>query len=371
MDDKYPYNDDLLIEGKDYDNAGKIYPGISFSLRFPELIAELNDSDAKALKAKLVLRVLGVSAVGMVLTSLTAASAASFYHGSHFWAGIIITAAAFIGVLGGAIGLGLFSARSKEAWLENRLVVECLRQFHFMLMIRLAPEIIAIAHSRQNGEPTERTNALHQEFERKRSAALLELAPNLIRRKAAELASIIEASEARPAFRVQPMPPAEIFNCAAGAELLSAYGTLRLRRQKQFAEYKLQKRGILFSAFPRSQAAILSNLSFGCVILLLVLHLVSAGVFLWDEHHHTAIIDFVAVWIALFALSVRAIEEGLKPQAEIERYRHYRMTCDRIHERFHTGDLNEKLSAIAEMEQAAYEEMVAFLRSYHEARFTM
>ena len=160
MDDKYPYNDDLLIEGKDYDNAGKIYPGISFSLRFPQLIDELQDCDVKALKAKAVLRVLGLSAVGMVLTSLTAASAAPFYHGNHFWAGIIITAAAFTGVLGGAIGLGLFSARSKEAWLENRLVVECLRQFHFMLMIRLAPDIIAIASSRQNGKPTEHTNAL-------------------------------------------------------------------------------------------------------------------------------------------------------------------------------------------------------------------
>lgn len=371
MSDDYPYNDDLIIENDDFENTCKIYPLISFSLRFPELISEFCKVDDVALKAKMLLRCLGLSSVGMVLISLTAASAAPFYHGNHIWADVIITAAAIIGILGGAIGLGLFSMKCKEVWLQNRLVVECLRQFHFTLLIRLAPDIVTIAASRLEGAPADRSNALLHEFERKRVAALLELLPNLVCRKAAELTAIIEAPDASPAFRVPPMPPADIFNTVAGAELLSAYGTLRLKRQKQYAEYKLQKRGLIFSAFPRSQAVILSNLSMGCVILLLVLHMISAGIILWDQGHHTTIIDFAAVWIALLALSIRAVEEGLKPHAEIERYRHYRMTCDRIHERFQSGDLTEKLSAIEEMEQAAYEEMVAFLRSYHEARFTM
>jgi hypothetical protein len=75
--------------------------------------------------------------------------------------------------------------------------------------------------------------------------------------------------------------------------------------------------------------------------------------------------------IALFALALRAVEEGLKPKAEIERYRHYQSAARRALEEFDKGDTRSKLEAAKSLERAAYDEMAIFLKSYEEAGFKM
>jgi hypothetical protein len=71
------------------------------------------------------------------------------------------------------------------------------------------------------------------------------------------------------------------------------------------------------------------------------------------------------------ALALRAIEEGLKPKAEIERYRHYQAVTRRALEEFDKGDTRSKLEAVKTLERAAYDELTIFLKAHEEAGFKM
>jgi hypothetical protein len=76
------------------------------------------------------------------------------------------------------------------------------------------------------------------------------------------------------------------------------------------------------------------------------------------------------IWIAIVALAFRALQEGLQPEREIERYRHYRAGIRAIRDRFdQASSPAEKFEVMQEMERLTFDEFVNFLRSNDEARF--
>jgi len=371
--DNYPYNDDLLLAPGDQENARRFYGPVANALIFPELIELFLPVDARANRAKLRLRNLGFGSVVMLTLALLAASSAPFYEHADPWAAYIVITSALLGVAGGLLGFGLFSRNAKATWLECRLVTEGLRALHFRLLVVLSPQIIRAADAFATD---------HDSFEpyyQLRAQALEEFRQNVVLRRSEELTRLLDNRETRPPIEINSLPSADVFDGKYGRVLLEAYATLRMRRQCQYADHMLKDDGRILSRFPRTQARVIGGLGVGCVVMLFALHLYSASVPLLASTeplpaHLGALLPQVhqlAVWIALIALVLRAIEEGLKPRTEIDRYRHYRITTERLSTQFKARDVGGKVQIMSAMENVVHDEMVNFLRSNSEARFIM
>lgn len=349
MVEPYPYNDDLLRSASDQEAARDQYGPIAFALIFPALLALFAEADVVANAEKRKLRRRGLASVALVTVALLAASATPEL-GSKELSMVVGFIAALLGIAGAL--LGYFNTPHK--WLQYRLVTESLRQFHFRTLIQMAPDILAAVAS---GDSTV--------FDKKRAGALAGFEQDVIKRKAALMDALIEAPETSKSDLIAPAPDPAVFTQESGPLLLSAYRNLRILRQCQYADYKLSRGSGLFSSFPKRQANILGMIGLACIALLLLAH-VGSAIFASNGTLHLA-----AVWIALLALSSRVIEEGLKPRAEVERYRHYQASTYRILDTFDRGDAAGRIRAAEQLERAAFDEMVIFLRSHDEARFTM
>jgi len=355
--DSYPYNDDLLRTPADQQHARDTYGTIAFALIFPALVECHDRADAVANGEKRRIRRRGLASVALVTCAILLASLAPYIpeglrelpYAPH----AIGLLSALLGIAGGVIAL----RNSTTTWLEHRLVTEGLRQFHFCMLIRLAPDLLLAARS---GD--------HAEFERKRKIEFEGFCRNLIARKASVLASLTREREVSKELRIDPSPASKALADANGAILLKAYRDLRILRQCQYADHKLADDTRLLSRMPRQQLRVLTALGASCVALLLSAHIISA-LLLGNELDRW--VQLAAIWIAIGALALRVIEEGLKPRAEIERYRHYQSTTYRILERFDRGDVEARLQAAEQLEQAAFDEMTIFLRAQKEARFVM
>jgi hypothetical protein len=87
---------------------------------------------------------------------------------------------------------------------------------------------------------------------------------------------------------------------------------------------------------------------------------------------HDPRVHVVAIWCAIFALAIRAVEEGFGVRDETERYRDYQSSVEAIRERFDQAtEPVEKLRIMVDMERLSYEEMCSFLRNAHDTRFVM
>ena len=109
------------------------------------------------------------------------------------------------------------------------------------------------------------------------------------------------------------------------------------------------------------------------VLGLVAVHLgVVLGVVGDIEEDRLVILHVAAIWLALLALAVRTVEEGLQPQREIERYRAYGMALEDVQAEFSAaGSPVERIEAMRSLERLSFVEMVNFLKANHEARFVM
>jgi hypothetical protein len=84
------------------------------------------------------------------------------------------------------------------------------------------------------------------------------------------------------------------------------------------------------------------------------------------------IFAITAIWIALFALAARAVEQGLQPEREIERYQQYGSALRAVRDRFDRSETAaEKLQIMVEMEQLSFDEMRNFLITNDRSSFVM
>jgi hypothetical protein len=127
---------------------------------------------------------------------------------------------------------------------------------------------------------------------------------------------------------------------------------------------------------PWRQAQILSQISLIAIALLCVIHV---GV-LWDAFLTGSVwvvfasnsIYVVTIWIALAALAVRAVEQGLQPEREVERYQQYRSALRAILDRFdRAATQGEKIQIMEEMERLSFDELRNFLITNERAKFVI
>jgi hypothetical protein len=246
-------------------------------------------------------------------------------------------------------------------------MTERIRQFHFQTFVRRLPEIRA---SLKDGR-TQEAFMLERERWLEGFKAMFE------GRVASEFARTV-SEEASTDFWLYdgPKEPGEVGDSADLDPLFCAYRELRIRHQIGYASYKLSDDYKILSSAPRRQATVLSTIAFICIVLICALHVVVLFTALVKEWVSTdlgwSIIGVAIIWIAIVALGVRAIEQGLQPEREIERYQQYSSAVKAVLERFDDARSQaEKVRIMEEMERLSFDEMRNFLLTNNRSQFVM
>lgn len=367
----HTFNDDLLANQGDGEQARTLYPDIAHVLDDPDLRQLFNSYDEPAKGAKRRSRSIGFQAVGMVTLSLLFVAAEPVLHhlaqSRPVLAEVIealVYVSVFFAIVGTAWGFfGLLFRKAKSDWLLRRLMTERLRMLHFQTLVCRIPEI-----ARSVGDP----EAARKYGEERK----VWLAQFIVRHKgklAAELDTILEGGE-RDDFWLHPKPSHDPANAEqAPASLFAAYRDLRIVHQLQYATYKLGEGDTFLPSLPHRQAKVFSLLSMLAVLVIVGLHIViGLGVGLGSNEFLITILGSIAICVAIFALAIRTLEEGLQPEREVERYRKYQSAVRAIRDRFdHAITNRERLMAMADMERLVFDEMCDFMETHAKARFVM
>jgi hypothetical protein len=363
------FNNDLLIDPSDLDRAGRGFSQMMHVLSHVSLQDTFRRFDRLGNAAKRKGRIAGLLAILLGTTALAIAAATPKAQG---W-GLI---AAICGVFSIGIGLGgALYAGAKRRWLCNRVMTERLRQFHFQAFVCRWREIAGTLA----GPDAARAYIAQREtwFDR-----FIAPYPGQLD---AELTDLLDDETASKCW-LHPKPslpkPGEIIPDLEG--LFAAYHDLRISHQLHYANYKLRSNQKMFSWSPRLQEVIFSYAVLICILAIFVIHLwiafsIALGgripgpeEILLQRETETAgtNVHVIVIWIAIAALAVRALQEGLQPEREIERYRHYRAGVRALRDRFDEARSPlEKLEVMLEMERLSFDEFRNFLRSSSEARF--
>lgn len=368
------FNNDLPIDEADIKLIEREFKEIAWIVVDQTLRERFLDVDPKANLAKARARRLGVLAISLCALALLVAAAdplypLSFSEGGKAptWVKWLGGGAALLGVIGGLIGwFGAFHGESRDRWLNNRVLTERMRHFHFQFLLRHAAQI---QHASQSPKDSPERERLHQT----RTAAWTRFKMNyddFISGKCAELIGDEDEHQfwvvslpTGAAGEAEPPPDAAIF---------SYFKSRRFEGQSRYAAYVLREEHAMKA--PRLQASAISKIALLCVAILFVIHLVLAaatglGV---DKAVWGGLAHVLAVWLAIIALAAKTFEEGLRPEQEIERMTVYANGIRRLEHRFAASDTGAKrLAVMEELERFCYWELRQFLRTHQRARFSL
>jgi len=380
---EHKFNDDLLLLESDLRLAAKKYPSNFHVLDHPALRRLFVEYDEPARRAKSKGLMFGLLAIALGFCALAAAAGEILVMSACGACGppdvtgqaefssrlltVVFFACALASVLIG--GLGVLVGPRKREWLHNRLMAESIRQFHFQTFAFRLPEILASL----------KDDAAKAKFRQDRELRFESFTARMVGRIDSVFAAAIQEEEDFGPWRHDGARSKEPSTAPESKDLdplFEAYRELRILHQLGYAQYKLQNDLGKISAFPRTQLAVLSRAAFVWIILLLVLHVgLLAGAFSHGPvktvlHSPEAIVAII--WVALAALATRAIEQGLQPEREIERYQQYRSAVRGILGRFdEASSQTAKVKIMREMEQLAVQEMQNFLITGERSRFVI
>lgn len=337
---------------------------VRFAFEFPELLADFRVADAKANAAKKTSRRAGYISVAMVLAALLAGSSAPVLHALHISHSLELTigyVSAALGLMGAALGLlGLRNTSSRHIWLRNRLKTESMRLFHFQYMAAQFPNLIAAGSN----------PALRPAYLAARATAYADLVNGPLADPDAELHRIAIQSGAY-AFRAAPEAHLAGDEDTAIAEtVFAAWRKLRLQWQLGYCEAMLATKRTGKRLSSRQTERAFSRLGWASVAIVVTLHIVMIAAEplslsrLW--------LEAAVVWTALIALGARALEAGLQPSRDVERYEQYRANILVASERFEAADgLAGKLEVMRGFERNSLEEMRIFMRTHKRSSFML
>lgn len=338
-------------------------PRIRFAFEFPELLERFREADAAAGAAKRLNRQLGYFSVGLVFVALAAASAAPLLKPfGHDIQAAFAYGSAVLGLAGTALGFaGMRRDSSRRRWLHNRLRTETMRILHFHLIAARLPEIAAIG-------PDEAAQAAYRAA---RDAALAQLHARVLADPEAELQRIAKSHDVA-AFEIEvaeaPIPAN--MDTGAFANAVAAWRRLRIDWQLNYCEAKLAHGATGGQMSSRQTEHAFARIAWGAVAAIIVLHFALLGAdvigvpMLW--------VEVLVVWTALAALAVRALEDGLQPQREVERYEQYRANILVTRERLaRAPDIAAQLETIRAFERVSLEEMRVFMRTHARSKFLL
>ncbi|HWA00187.1 MAG TPA: hypothetical protein VG841_07705 [Caulobacterales bacterium] len=358
----FKFNTDLLTEENDHKMALGAYPHVYFALNFPDLRDLFLSLDAQATATKNRSRRLGVTAVCLVALALVIAAATPLHHrlpepGPR----IIVILGAAAGIVGGGIGaFGIWFSKAKYEWLEQRYLSERLRQLHFQILIALAGDIVKGAESRDPNAFYALRSAALERFKQHQISPVSSKVGEMIKDECGEEQWLIKAGET-------PLPDGDPHL----DELMQAIEDLRMTHQLNYAELKLSPESLPLWSSPVKQVAVFSGVAFWAVATILLLDIAALLGALGPEELR-GWIDIAALWLAIVALAMRALEEGFQSRREKERYRQYGSNLRLVRRRFREAKgAAEKVRALREMEDIAHEDLANFLKGNDEARFVM
>ncbi len=368
------FNDDLLANEGDLERAAGLYPDLVHVLDHPELRQLFSSYDVPANKAKGRSRIAGCAAVALVTISLLLLALEPIlrlyseqgeqHRGLLKIEHALVYVSAVFAVVGAVIGLfGVLFRRAKSEWLHRRLMTERLRQFHFQTLVRRIPEIVASLQGDQ---------AIASFIEQRKSW----LAAFRLRHEGklnSEFGLILEGRD-RERFWLHPAAKIDDETLAKiPANLFAAYRELRIVHQLQYASYRLGEGDSLLPALPRPQADAFSRISMIAVVTIVALHIgIGFAVFRQQAEMMGTWLASLAIMVAIVGLAIRTLEEGLKPEREVERYRHYQFSVLAVCDRFEAASSpREKISVMEQMERLVSDEMCDFIETHAHARFVM
>jgi len=365
---QFRYNHDLLLSPQDLAAAKDSFPKIFPALDHPELRTRFAAIDEVANRMKASSRGLGTLSIFLVTLALVSASTAHLTQplpGTKLW-GSLATICGLVGLLIG--GFGVMHSSRKQRWLLHRFATERLRQFFFQTQVVLAGEIVRAGASGDWAAFLNRRAAAFRQLEQMLDAELperLELA----------LSDAADIGPSLDRWMLDPdgTAPGPVTHSDAAEQLKGAYRSLRLNGQRTFAQHKLRETGRWMSSFPADQLRTFQRASGGAILLSVILHLAVAGSIVAGSETAAGLwLDIAAIWLAIFALAVRTLDQGLRPGADVERYSAYRDGARNLLGRFDTAKTwPATLEAMRDMETLSYDEMISFLRSNRKATFSM
>jgi hypothetical protein len=336
-------------------------PTIQFAFHFPELLASFQEFDAEANDARDRNRRRGMLGIGLVWIALVYAASTPLLHGGHHSLPLRIVGvvAAALGLIGTTFGLfGLSNTSQRRRWLMARWKTEMLRLFHFQYIASRVRDI----------EEAQRQD-LQSAYEARRKAALDELLTTLTTTVDHDFEEAIEPGSPEPfAFIEKQFATGRL--SSAMKDLLAAWLTLRVEWQLEYCKAKLDNRATKHKLSPRQQENVFSHITWVCITIVMLTHFAFVVGELVSVRMNW--LETVVIWTALMALSIRALEDGLQPQREVERYEHYRASVLVSRQRFlATHDVQTKLEIMRNFEQVSLEEMRTFLRTHAKAKFLL
>jgi hypothetical protein len=387
----FEYNDEFFFDATTRERAAADFSNIWFALHSEKMAAEFrkNDDEAKRLKAEfqlwgfrvVILAVLALSLAAVEPTFLRPATEAGYLHSAT--SEIVAAFGGLAGVASVLIGyFGMGFAGRKLHWLRARLVCERIRQWRWQYYCAHIPEILEASADRIRRE----------EFASRRDAEFSKFVENLKAGEEAALRTILSpAAESPDAVWAQAefktgLQRIETFHAIESAkppgndpasQLVAAYKNARIGAQKRYARYLVKDSGP-FTTHPATQRAWLHKRSITLLYAILGLHilvlvLVLVGIL---RFHPPAIVagtmNVSAVILALVALGLRAVEDGLRPSEHLGRIRGYLAEVSSIEEAFdEAATAGAKRGLMIALEKASYKEMVDFLQAGNRSRYVM
>ena len=360
------FNHDLLVHEADQAAMRRAFPELVHIFEFPELIELFQIRERAASQAKRRSRVAGFAAIAIGGLALVMAAFESVFDSLNVQ--FLAPLAAGLGALSVLAGSRILHGSAKRAWLRDRLMAERLRQLHFQAFALKLPSM-----ARSLDGPVAREAFLE---ERRRWLQAFQF--RFEGGEDAELSMALDDEDSEELWLIHPADATpEDLGLEGLDPLLQAYRMLRLDHQIQFTSVKLD--GAPGSVSEVRRAERFSQLLVATIIATLALHGTVLSLFAIKLFHpgftmpaYAGYAPVAASLIAAVVLTSRALEEGLQPGREVERYLQYRATMRTIRARFdHAETIEDKLAAMRAGEQAVYSEMCTFLKIHNEAKFRM
>jgi len=339
-------------------------PSVRFAFEFQRQLDDFRALDAKANVAKRSSRRMGYAAVGLVLVALLIASSAPVLHDlhvSHELHVILGYLSAGLGILGAIVAfIGMHGASPKRAWLRARVKTETMRIFHFHHIAAHLPEIAAI-----KGDAGRQAAYLGN-----RDKAYDALMKGALADPDAVLAAISTRTDKLDDSYSLELPLNGQEDVAAGDAVVAAWSKLRLDWQLGYCEAKLAAKSTSRRMSSRQTNDVFNFLGWLFVGIVIALHVI--GIVAEPLHLPRVWLEVFVIWTALIALASRALEDGLQPQREVERYEQYRASILVARQRLAVAqDLPAKLEIMRSFERTSLEEMRIFMRTHAGSSFML
>jgi hypothetical protein len=332
------FNHDLLLTARDQEAASQRWPALAPRLIDAALIQSFSQHAQRANALKRAVQMLGSAAVLTMVVALLGYGAELWSTATHSYdiADLPIVAE-FSAVV--SLMVALLASRYgplRRRWLKHRFITEVLRQWHFRGLLEAGS--------------TGQTN-------RDLSILVTNLAGS-VGAKMDELAGLRRDPLGRIPHASLPADP------NLRAQLLDAYRVLRLDHQRGFAMHKLSADDKTFAGLSLLALSNITSLLAGTT-LVLALACALARLFV-----PFAWAPIAGISLAVTGVAVRAWRDGFSLEQEEERYQEMVHELELLTARWEEAGTEELRFRVAEeVEQAALEELRAFIRSHERAQF--